>query len=120
MNPQIENNPAWKPYLKAVKKAGDEEDLLAFIHAHPRRLWVVVALALSLAHWQMIMSDPYTHGLCGCCALHGYTCDDCALHGDRWLACIDGTNAEVYARILEIYTSHFNALPARDRQRVGG
>jgi len=141
MNPQIKNNPEWKPLLDAVRKATEtrEWDAMAkFIYAYPSQPGWTVALALSLAKWSIVLSgewdgDIHPKGMfinCGCCMYHNpshlededeseHPCFGCPLaRGDDASDCIDGADTEVYTRILKIYTEHFNALPARDRQKV--
>ncbi len=144
----MKNNEAWKPYLEAAEKATEEANegndwdvnssrvLLRFINGYPKKLRVVVALGLSLAKWFLyadqgitIMGREWVN--CACCALYNLegnlgkaSCDICPL-GPTARHCVVRVLREkvyqtTYARILTVYTSHFNALPARDRQRVTG
>ncbi|MEA3225117.1 MAG: hypothetical protein U9Q07_04140 [Planctomycetota bacterium] len=103
-----------------------------FLASYPPRLRPVVALALSLAKWYLIAVEGcgiwQGESTGGCCCFHRV--GNYWTGGDRWggcsgcplddsvdgIGCIEGTNAEIYTRIHRIYTEHFNALPARDRQ----
>jgi len=133
MNPKIKDNPDWTPFLEAVTVAEGKPALRKFMSSYPKRLRPVVALALSLAKWHLNKQpnrlkaawDDYP---CGCCALFyadykghknyasGSMCGDCMLDGDVY--CGSGPPEEVYARILRIYTEHFEKLPAQDKQRL--
>lgn len=123
----MKSNPEWAPFIEAVKSAElidgyDTSSLEAFIGSYPKRLRAAVALALSVAKWYWLSeTDGSFHGgwvNCGCCVLyHEGFCGACPLvNGD--IGCIDGTNEQIYNRVLKIYAEHFNKLPARDRQEA--
>lgn len=121
----MKNNPEWKPFLKAVREAEHvpffdvESPLRGFIDTYPRRLRPAVALALSLAKWYMNSTTTKFYGgcrCCGCCVFYEIECSACPLAPNCVATGID----EIYTRIHRIYTEHFNALPARDRQKVAG
>ena len=135
----MKNNPEWKPFLEAVKamrrdvtpisKFRDSTPVSKFLDGYPERLRPVAALALSLAKWYLAVSEGRgSMGVvdCGCCCYycHGDVyhggCLECPL-GSRHDAtpfCYVGTPTEIYTRIHRVYTEHFSALPARDRQKV--
>ena len=137
-NPQIADNPDWKPFIKAVLEADVAIDtgktLLHFMKGYPKYLRDDVALALSLAKWHLVTNEvPINKGYwpnCGCCAVYyeGGACDKCPL-GPGDTEClytiksslesdVRRTDTETYNRIISIYTKHFNKLPAKDRQKV--
>ena len=80
-NPQIGDNPDWKPFLAAVIKATPFIDgrgvLKEFILGYPQKLQSVVGLALSVAKWHLDLhptTDPACYDLrnggrrnCGSC-----------------------------------------------------
>jgi len=116
----MENNPDWAPYLEVVRK-DSHDDTAAFIQNYPVPLRPSVALALSLTKWYLI---SIYHGreidyTCGCCVL--FVCSECPLsfvNNEEKRACIAGAPAEIYNRILRVYTPHFNALPDRYKQKA--
>lgn len=116
MNRQIKNNPDWKPFLEAVEHRAP---LWRFLLNYSAESRPAAAVALSLVKWHLIISGYTGYYGCGCCALYPGNCEGCPLHGGpNGFGCDDGSAKDVYSYILKIYTSHFNALPARDRQRV--
>jgi len=134
MNPEIKDNPAWGPYLSAVMASVGNRpiNLEGFLACHPKRLRPVVALALSVAKWCILLGGPsgVTRGsrnCCGCCEEWYQSGDDglsictgCPLMRLTSADCVfhDDPNGEVYSRILKIYTEQFNALPEEDKQRL--
>jgi len=121
MNPKIEDNPAWKPYLEAVSKADWSGSLLLFIRDYPLNLQSVVALGLSLIKWHLIMFTRDHPTACGCCAIHreDLDCSKCPLYdGPQGNGCIYGTGKEVYSYILKVYTKYFDALSEEDKQSL--
>jgi len=129
-NPEIADNEAWDPFLRAVEKATYYSHV--HINGYPSRLRTVVALALSVAKWHLVINR--VEGIkagsvsnCGCCQIWfkrdadgDEDCGDCPLMEKEALDCVawDKSYTTIYSNILKIYIKHFNALSEEDKQRL--